>query len=716
MPFTKPHHNTGPSRRGVIIVLAAVLLIVIFAFLAFSIDVGYMTMTQAQLQNAADAAAMAGSYKIGDTPADVRLAAKEVAYANTAAGAPVVVPDEDIDLGIFDYSTKTFVINETLPNAVRVRTRVVDQPLFFAPVIKHYDFDMETTAIAMLNPRDIVFVVDLSGSMNDDTEPCWATQVINEKFTPLGYPSVANPLMEQVFADFGYGTYPGSVQYIGAPLGVSQDDTAFAEMTQDDGPLADDTCDDWYRVREDDDEYSRREKCYRWIIDKQIAVVMPNAKPTPDSTVNYGYWEKYIDYIMDGEWVGNPPPPDPDPVPDPDPAPDPDPMPDPDPPPPEPPIGWNVPVKDGRLWAGLGLPREPRTIGYVAGDTHSAMQLLLMQSPTQMEIGVPRRGSYDEIWVPWYMDGDRIEEFNNPNEYTFPGADQDLAKDWRNWIGYITYVQFMMDWGRDRSPDVSNSSNSDPDVGTKTPLSVLSEHCPRHTESVSGYSFNFPPREQPMHAVRRSLIAALAVVADRNMGITPGAGDRVALVTYDGLDAYHTPQLVVPLTSSFSSAMSSCVDLQSTSDIGSTTATEAGLLIARNHLKPESEGGAGRHYSKKVIVLLTDGVPNAWSSSQAEIDDFIVSNPGDDYYHMDYVWLNAALVQAARAEMEGTQIYAVGMGLGTDYDFMDRMARTSNTDEAGMSVRGSGNPAEYEQRLTEIFTNIIRRPGSRLVE
>lgn len=219
-----------------------------------------------------------------------------------------------------------------------------------------------------------------------------------------------------------------------------------------------------------------------------------------------------------------------------------------------------------------------------------------------------------------------------------------------------------------------------------------------------------------MHAVRRSLIAALAVVADRNLGITPGAGDRVALVTYDGLDAYHTPQLVVPLTSSFSSAMSSCVDLQSTSDIGSTTATEAGLLIARNHLKPESEGGAGRHYSKKVIVLLTDGVPNAWSSSQAEIDDFIVTNAGDDYYHMDYVWLNAALVQAARAEMEGTQIYAVGMGLGTDYDFMDRMARTSNTDEAGMSVRGSGNPAEYEQRLTEIFTNIIRRPGSRLVE
>ena len=61
-------------------------------------------------------------------------------------------------------------------------------------------------------------------------------------------------------------------------------------------------------------------------------------------------------------------------------------------------------------------------------------------------------------------------------------------------------------------------------------------------------------------------------------------------------------------------------------------------------------------------------------------------------------------------------LYPVGMGLGTDYDFMDRLARMSLTDKNGKSPRGSGNPTDYEQRLTEIFEEIIRRPDSRLVQ
>lgn len=162
--------------------------------------------------------------------------------------------------------------------------------------------------------------------------------------------------------------------------------------------------------------------------------------------------------------------------------------------------------------------------------------------------------------------------------------------------------------------------------------------------------------------------------------------------------------------------MSACVDLQATSDVGSTTATEAGLKVARDHLRKASDGGAGRHYAKKVIVLLTDGVPNAWSSTSGEIATYIEEHPQDEYYDIDYTWLNAALMQSAAATQEGTSVYAVGMGLGTDYDFMDRVARLGKTAEGGQSVRGSGNPAEYEARLTAIFKEIIRNPGSRLVE
>jgi hypothetical protein len=62
------------------------------------------------------------------------------------------------------------------------------------------------------------------------------------------------------------------------------------------------------------------------------------------------------------------------------------------------------------------------------------------------------------------------------------------------------------------------------------------------------------------------------------------------------------------------------------------------------------------------------------------------------------------------------EVYPVGMGMGTDYDFLDRMARIANTDVGGLSPRGSANPAEYEDVLTDIFSDIVNNAGSRLVE
>jgi hypothetical protein len=65
----------------------------------------------------------------------------------------------------------------------------------------------------------------------------------------------------------------------------------------------------------------------------------------------------------------------------------------------------------------------------------------------------------------------------------------------------------------------------------------------------------------------------------------------------------------------------------------------------------------------------------------------------------------------------GGGVYPVGLGLGTDYTFMDKMARTGGTaNDDGQSPRGSGNPAQYEQRLADIFEGIITSPKSRLVQ
>jgi Flp pilus assembly protein TadG len=53
--------NQKGNRRGSIVVLAALLMIMLVGMLAFAIDIGYMSTVKAELQNAADAAALAGA-------------------------------------------------------------------------------------------------------------------------------------------------------------------------------------------------------------------------------------------------------------------------------------------------------------------------------------------------------------------------------------------------------------------------------------------------------------------------------------------------------------------------------------------------------------------------------------------------------------------------------------------------------------------------------
>lgn len=706
-------------------------MVFVFAFVAFSVDVGYMALTCGELQNASDSAALAGVTSLGDGEEAARQTAQEYAAFHRAAGGAIVVPDTDVIFGRFDFVNKTFTETSTGANAIRVITRVNDRPFFFAPVIGHHNFDTQAHSTAMLNPRDIVFVVDTSGSMNDDTEPQWATRTINGIYAGSGYPNVATPLIQDLYSDLGFGTYPGVLEHLGQPVGVPVDSYAYAEMTKDDGPLADLSIAAQYRIDVADTEQTRRVKAYSWIIDNQIAVLMPTAKPTPDSTTNYGYWEKYIDYLIYCPSVGiAPPPPPPDPddddgggSPPTDPPDDPPP-----PPPPEPPLGQyfpdasatspvvaaRVPRRQPRIAASYGLATPLMTsvaglvTGYVPYTTSGTLP------------GVPRLGQMGLVYVPPSCDGDNFWGYNNPNRYTFSNPSW---LDWtdmnggQNKIGYLTYVQFILDFGRDRSPDVdTGSGNAQPDVGTKTQLSVQSPHCAYHDEETAGGTFSFPPREQPMHACRRSLIAALKIVKDRNAGLSSGAGDRVAIISFDGLDSDHAPVLVQSLTSNYTNAMVSCTTLQAVSDIGATTAIEAGLIAARAHLKPTSQGGQGRTFAKKVVVLLTDGVPNAWQSSTGTINGYIATNPHADYYNSGYLWLNSALMQGATFEGENTVLYPVGIGLGTDYNFMDRLARMAETDKSGLSPRGSGNPAEYEQRLTDIFTDIIKNPGGRMVE
>ena len=56
-----PYDNNSNRRRGAVVAFALVMMIVLVGFASLTLDVGAIYNTRADLQNAADAAALAGA-------------------------------------------------------------------------------------------------------------------------------------------------------------------------------------------------------------------------------------------------------------------------------------------------------------------------------------------------------------------------------------------------------------------------------------------------------------------------------------------------------------------------------------------------------------------------------------------------------------------------------------------------------------------------------
>jgi len=180
------------KRRGVFIVLAAFVMIVLFAFLSLGIDSGLIAMEQTRLQNAVDAAALAASQEItsavqsaseGGDPNSISLEhAREMAEDVANRNGVYVDPGKDVVFGKRTYNEGTgkwdITWNEGPYNVVKVTARR-DQPdmsardskvpLAFGWAVGTPTIDLQAEAIAFVEARDMVVVLDFSGSMNDDS-------------------------------------------------------------------------------------------------------------------------------------------------------------------------------------------------------------------------------------------------------------------------------------------------------------------------------------------------------------------------------------------------------------------------------------------------------------------------------------------------------------------------------------------------------------------
>ncbi|MGQ0636474.1 MAG: pilus assembly protein TadG-related protein [Planctomycetaceae bacterium] len=219
------------ARRGAILPLAAALMVLLFAFVAFSIDVGMISLTRARLQNTADAAALAAAQELSgiDEPATVRSNAKQAALdvvlanVNNNPADANFVPDLDVIFGRTSWDQGAQKLNYqwgdqyTPYNVVKVIARrdvrppnpvtgeVLDQrlPLSFAPVIGTTKAAITTNAVASFQPRDIVVVLDFSHSM------CYDSMFY--RLDLLGRSAIETSLA-QIWEDLGSPVY-GNMQF-----------------------------------------------------------------------------------------------------------------------------------------------------------------------------------------------------------------------------------------------------------------------------------------------------------------------------------------------------------------------------------------------------------------------------------------------------------------------------------------------------------------------
>ena len=166
------HRRIRPvKRRGAILVLSVFLLIVMLGFVALSVDVGYINNVRTEMDRAVDACALAGAGALPNGIAAAEAEAIDFAQLNPVANSPLAASELQFEPGHWDSASQQFLPANDLPSAFRVSAqRVGQRPLFFANVFGRDEFNVQSSAIAAYQPRDIMVVLDYSASMNDDSE------------------------------------------------------------------------------------------------------------------------------------------------------------------------------------------------------------------------------------------------------------------------------------------------------------------------------------------------------------------------------------------------------------------------------------------------------------------------------------------------------------------------------------------------------------------
>ncbi len=180
---TRSLANGPAARRGIILPLLAIVIVVLVAFLALAIDLGLLAIAKTQAQQSADLAALTamrtlnGNASINYNQSAATTNAQNVVTYNRILGQSLQSSQLQLSFGSYDYNQTTETFQANFPptsgapeTAVSATVTSTSLPGSFSTLLRaQFLPNVSATAQAVHRPRDIALVLDLSGSMRMGT-------------------------------------------------------------------------------------------------------------------------------------------------------------------------------------------------------------------------------------------------------------------------------------------------------------------------------------------------------------------------------------------------------------------------------------------------------------------------------------------------------------------------------------------------------------------
>jgi Flp pilus assembly protein TadG len=192
------------KSRGAILPLTAIGIVALCGMVALSVDLGMYAIARAQCQDAADAAAVAGARSLsgatGGNLAQATANATAVAMKNTILGTPILDNEVSVRHGAYHYNYGSQTFAPEFPPSGTDNYSLTEATIThtynngFANVIGFPSMTVTAKSTAAHRPRDVVMVLDFSGSMNNESD-IWNCESYLGAF--LNTPNNTDPVFPQ---------------------------------------------------------------------------------------------------------------------------------------------------------------------------------------------------------------------------------------------------------------------------------------------------------------------------------------------------------------------------------------------------------------------------------------------------------------------------------------------------------------------------------------